>query len=486
MKRFTAHTTKLLLGALMMAALGSCKKYLQIPLPVDQIAGNGAYVSDASAGAAATANFANMYTMMQFNGPESIPFRTASYIDDLRNLFTTNPQNQAFYLNNLAGTNVGQWGSLYNQIWRINTTLEGLNGTTATIEHKNQWLGETYFLRAWMYFHLANLYGDLPLATTSDLQTNNNLSRSPKADVYKQIIADLLKAQSLLPDDYSDGYGFPTTDRIRPNKNAATALLARAYLYNEDWANAEAQATTVINATGSYHLEALDSVFLVGSRESIWELALMSIPGAVINSTYDFAQYSNSTPATMQPGETPFKYGISYVASDELVAAFESGDNRFSHWLRPVIAPASGGSPADTFYLINKYRAAVPGPENCVQLRFAEQYLIRAEARAHLGNNLAGAQADLNTVRNRAGLGNTTASGTALLTAILQERRVEYFTEGGLRFFDLKRSGTIDNVMTAVSQERGGTWAGFKALWPLPSNDLIQDLNLHQNTGYQN
>lgn len=483
MKRFTAYTTKLLLGALVIMGLDSCKKYLDIPLPVDQIAGNGAYVSDASAGAASTGNLANAFTMQQFNGPESIPFRTAGYVDDLRNLFTTNPQNQAFYLNDLAGTNVGQWSILYNQIWRINTTLEGLNSTTASIEHKNQWLGETYFLRAWMFFHLTNLYGDLPLAITSDLQTNNNLSRSPKADVYKQIIADLLKAQSLLPDGYSDGYGIATTARVRPNKNAATALLARAYLYNEDWADAETQATTVINATAMYHLEALDSVFLVGSNESVWELALMNIPGAAINTIYDFAQYNGNTPATMAPGYTPFKYGISYVASDELLSAFETGDNRATHWLRPVTDPTTPGA---TFYLINKYRSATPGPENSVQLRFAEQYLIRAEARAHLGNNLAGAQADLDVVRNRAGLGNTTASGAALLAAIMQERRVEYFTEGGQRFFDLKRSGTIDNVMTPVTQKRGGTWASTKALWPLPSNDLIQDLNLHQNPGYQN
>ncbi|HEY0273104.1 MAG TPA: RagB/SusD family nutrient uptake outer membrane protein [Chitinophaga sp.] len=473
--------------AMLLVTFSSCKKFLEIPLPVNQIAGDGAYLSDNSAGAASTGNFTTMYTSLYFNGAESIQHRTALYADDLRNLFTTNTQHQAFYTDDLQSSNVGQWSSLYNQIWRINTTIEGLNASTAVLEHKNQWLGESYFLRAWMFFYLQNLYGDLPLATTSDLTTNNNLSRSPKEEVYKQIISDLLKAQSMLPENYSDGFGEATNNRVRPNKWAATALLARAYLYNGNWADAATQATAVINQAGTYHLESLDSAFLIGSHESVWELALVSVPGATIQTVYDYALYNFGTPADLGPGKTPFDYRISFVASDELLQAFEPGDQRFSKWLRPVVAEADATHEAATYYLINKYRAAVVGVENAVQMRFAELYLIRAEARAQQGNDLDGARADINMVRARAGLAGTKA-GTreALLAAILQERRVEYFTEGGHRFFDLKRTGNIDAVMSVVTPRRGGTWNSNKQLWPLPTNDLQQDLNLHQNPGYQN
>jgi hypothetical protein len=115
-----------------------------------------------------------------------------------------------------------------------------------------------------------------------------------------------------------------------------------------------------------------------------------------------------------------------------------------------------------------------------------ELYLIRAEARAMQGN-IAGAQADLNAVRTRAGLSSTTASDQAgLLAAIVQERRVELFTEWGNRFFDLKRWGIIDSVMTAFAPGKSASsvWKGYMQLLPLPSNDLQQDANLSQNPGY--
>jgi hypothetical protein len=124
-------------------------------------------------------------------------------------------------------------------------------------------------------------------------------------------------------------------------------------------------------------------------------------------------------------------------------------------------------------------------------LRLGEQYLIRAEARAKQGN-IGGAQSDLNVIRNRAGLPNTTASDEAsLITAILKERRVELFCEWGHRWFDLKRLGKIDEVMNIVTPiKSNGTvqWQSYKALYPLPLGDLfinnIQNPYLTQNPGY--
>ncbi|MBC7851372.1 MAG: RagB/SusD family nutrient uptake outer membrane protein, partial [Chitinophagaceae bacterium] len=110
----------------------------------------------------------------------------------------------------------------------------------------------------------------------------------------------------------------------------------------------------------------------------------------------------------------------------------------------------------------------------------AEQYLIRAEARAKL-NDLTGAISDLNTIRNRAGLANTIAvSQQNILNAIAEERRTELFGEWGHRWFDLKRTGKINEVMNALK----ANWKATDALWPIPIDQLKANPALVQNPGY--
>jgi hypothetical protein len=119
--------------------------------------------------------------------------------------------------------------------------------------------------------------------------------------------------------------------------------------------------------------------------------------------------------------------------------------------------------------------------EYSIVFRLAEMYLIRAEARAKEGN-LSGAKDDLNKIRNTAGLGNTNAStSNEINNAILAERKFELFTEYGQRFFDLKRTGTLD--LHLASAKPG--WNTTDNLLPLPANELIANPNLRpQNPGY--
>ena len=107
--------------------------------------------------------------------------------------------------------------------------------------------------------------------------------------------------------------------------------------------------------------------------------------------------------------------------------------------------------------------------------------MIRAEARTHLGDYV-GARADLNKVRNRAGLPNTEADNMeSLLDAIIQERRVELFTEQGHRWFDLRRTG---KASAALSNLKPG-WAETDSWLPIPENELLLNDNLlPQNPGY--
>ena len=114
-------------------------------------------------------------------------------------------------------------------------------------------------------------------------------------------------------------------------------------------------------------------------------------------------------------------------------------------------------------------------------LRLAEQYLIRAEARAQQ-NNISGAQSDVNVIRNRAGLANTTATtqGT-LLSAIEHERQIELFAEWGHRWMDLKRTNRADAILGPL---KSSNWQSSDVLFPIPLTQIQNDPNFTQNSGY--
>lgn len=119
--------------------------------------------------------------------------------------------------------------------------------------------------------------------------------------------------------------------------------------------------------------------------------------------------------------------------------------------------------------------------EYSIQFRLAEQYLIRAEARAYQGD-LIGAKEDLNKIRRNADLNDTNAlSQQEIITAVKKERRFELFTESGHRFFDLKRNGDLDTVLTGVKFG----WNSTDRLLPIPESELTLNPNIQpQNPGY--
>lgn len=464
-------------SAICMISMAGCNKYLNdTQLPANTIAGQNVYVTDASTSAVIAGFYLSLNASgAPFSGSASgnIDYTLGLYTDELTNL---NPGNfgDAYYKDAIQSTSPGNyWSNLYGKLYTVNSAIEGINSSTASLVNKNQWLGECYFVRALLYYYLVNYYGDVPLALTTNYTVNNTLSRTPQAQVYQQIISDLKQAQSLLPTDYRDGSGSTTTVRIRPNQAAATALLARVYLYAKDWADAEAQATAVINNT-SYQLASLNQTFLAGSPETIWALA----PTSGL-SVYEYAFYNNGMPATLPAGQTPGSFNVYVSLSNSLINAFEPNDGRFINWVRASASTTA----AQTYYFPNKYKSASGGAENEVILRLGEQYLIRAEARAQ--QNESTAAADINAIRARANLPATTANNkAAYLTAIAKERQTELFTECGHRFFDLKRTAAIDSVMTIAVAVKGTTWKSYMSLWPIPPADIVQDPNLTANPGY--
>lgn len=502
MKLNSIHTsayfkTLFIICLLVIVTATGCKKYLEIPLPTDKIAGEGAYSTDKSTSATLNSILGILTGNQHFHGINSIGYMTGLYTDELVNLNTNNPNNNAFYKNEVRDGQTGLlWTQLYQHIYNANLAIEGITNSTNLLK-KDQWLGEAYFIRAFCYFYLTNYYGDVVLVTSSNYIVNKELGRAPKTEVNKLIIADLLKAQSLLSNEYKDAIGETTALKGRPNKFTATALLAREYLYTGDWANAEIQSTNVITATigatGTYILlpaSDIDKVFLAGSAETIFNLVSP-------NNNQDYNAYNNNTAATIPFNGSAWN-GVAAAISPSLLASFETNtsvpetptaDRRKTYWTRVTTMSASTSTPvipARTMYFPNKYKSNVIGAENIVLFRLAEQYLIRAEARARL-NNLTAAKTDLDMIRTRAGLtGTTAASQTDLINAVIQEKRVELFSELGHRFFDLKRTGTIDAVMNIIAPLKGvsAVWNTQKQLFPIPAYDISVNRNLVQTPGY--
>ena len=125
--------------------------------------------------------------------------------------------------------------------------------------------------------------------------------------------------------------------------------------------------------------------------------------------------------------------------------------------------------------------------EYIMVLRLGEQYLVRAEARAQL-NKINEAKSDLNAIRTRAGLPNTTAMDqSSLLAAILDERRHELFCEWGHRWFDLKRRGQVDAVMSVITPLKSNgaiQWRSYQQYYPITQGELDKAPNLTQTPGY--
>ena len=365
------------------------------------------------------------------------------------------------------------WSEPYAAIYNANSIVEGLVGNDqVSFELRNHLRGEALFMRGLLHFYLVNIFGAVPYVESTDIEVSNRLGREEPAQVYPKIIRDLEEAELLMFEDYQVAGG----ERVRANRHAATALLARVYLYTEDWSNAETAGSNVIDATELYSMEVLENVFTAESRESILQLASINIFNNANKSPLGDLFVLTDSPGFPAPGT---------IASLDVdfMALFDTDDARRSSWLGTFTSGAS------TWYYSNKYKNhqfnQVGPPENTVILRLAEQFLIRAEARAQQ-NNIPGAVADIDVIRARAGatlLADSIPgiSQTQLLAFIAQERQRELFVESGHRWFDLKRTGRADEVLAP----RKADWQPTDVLLPIPESELGRNANLlPQNEGY--
>lgn len=444
----------------------SCKNYVDIATPDGLQDWATVFSTDGSA----TAAVLDIYSYY-----DNTTFPTFNYMGAISadELFTTTAAYTEFLNNNVAiasTTNATSlWSTHYIAIRKCNLAIEGIRlskGMSAAV--KDQLSGEASFMRAALFFNMINLYGKVPIPLAVVEAENSGLARAELEDVWSRIFTDLQTAKSLLKPEY------PSAERARVNKYAASALLARAYLYHKEWTKAETEATSVIGSN-VYSLDNPAVVFKKNSKETI--LQCYSQAGRSPLAAFFVASGPTVTPRYY------FRTGFDLAFEKNGAGA---DDLRKTNW--------TGKNNAGIYY-VNKYKImSGSGDEYTVLFRLAEQYLIRAEARAQQDklNGTGSAEQDLNAIRGRAGLNVKLGLGkAAMLLAIEQERKVELFAEYPHRWFDLKRNSGFSDPSKSRADEvlapvKGSFWQSTDVLFPVPATQIRVNQALTQNPGYTN
>jgi len=490
-----------------------CKKLVDVGEPPSTVTSTEVFSTSDQANSVIAGIYSRMMTnngnLEWSNGAATIYGGLSS--DELVNYGgVSNDADYQFFTNTLLNNNNNSdsyfWQAAYKNIYDANAAIAGLTASKSNLldaATKSDLLGEAKFLRAFSYFYLTNLYGDVPLVLITDVNQTKLAKRVPQPQVYQQIIQDLKDAQATLPVDFAVGGG----ERIRANRYAAMALLARVYLYQKLWTNAYAEADSVISNSQFSLVTDLTQVFNANSTEAILQFQQYGATNQnPRNGTWDGYSFIPKLIWSHIPSGTQSNYLSSlntynsalpallrvYYLSNELGKAFEAGDQRKVLWLDSVPNPTG-----NTYYYpfkytlgittnspANKYGNSSTIPQYYMVLRLAEQFLIRAEAEADgAGGGLPAAVADLNVIRSRAGLPNYAGAmdQTAVLAAIIHERQVELFAEWGHRWLDLKRWGIATSVL---STNKKITVSSNSLVYPIPLTELQQDPNLTQNPGY--
>lgn len=386
------------------------------------------------------------------------------------------------------------WNWMFAGVQRTNYFMEFKDNID--FEGKEEMIGEIRFLRAYYHFELVKWFGPIPLKVDErfKLGDETTIPRSPVSEVYAQIEADLLAAIEVLD------YTAPETGRA--TKGAAQALLGKAYLFQDKFADAAQVLEELINS-GTYSLvQDYNSIFEhegENGPESVFEVQYTDVEGAGFgclqcsegNVAVGFSGVRGYTGPHFTPG---FSFN---VPVQEAVDQFEPGDLRkdvtildIEAWAAETGAEYTTGNEHTGYfnrkYLPRKRRPEAQGdlnltnPNNYRAIRYSDVLLMAAEANNRGGISDAKAQQYVSMVRARAFGDNNhavTLTGAALTDAIYHERRVELMGEGH-HFFDLVRTGRAANHIE-------GFVAGKHEVFPIPIEEIeFSNGNWTQNPNY--
>ncbi|RYY36503.1 MAG: RagB/SusD family nutrient uptake outer membrane protein [Sphingobacteriaceae bacterium] len=395
-----------------------------------------------------------------------------------------------------SGATSNKYNNDYIIIGRANQVLKTIDAATFAEDKKNSYKGQALFLRAFAYFDLVQYYGDVPLTLvppTSYDQTN--IPRTPKDQVYAQIIADATLAASLLPPPSNETKGYVAN-------GAAYTLLGNVYLVLKQWADAEEALTKV---TGYSLLSDYAAVFDPANKnnaESIFEVQYLDEPtaGSASNFAYNFLPIL-ADPGVISgfPSSNTNAYAGWNTPTPDLVAAYEPGDKR----LNASIGFYTGEGYTNRPYIKKYVHGAKIAPntnDNFPIYRYAEVLLMLAEAQNEQGKATALATLNLVHANSRTGL-DPIISTVQLREAIQHERQIELAFENK-RWLDLVRTGTAVSVLNAQGVKIKADPQAYyypegiapvastynvtenRLLFPIPQREIRLNPLLTQNPGY--
>lgn len=500
-----------LIGFTVLSLSTGCKKFLDQEVP-GSLTEQSFYKTDQDATQATTA----IYDLMQahYSSSWGSIYMVKTLLSDESNAGGSGPGDQEQYQRlddfTFDADNAGvlsAWRMAYGAIFRANKVI---NNVQPENDLRKRLIAEAKVLRAYNYLDLVSLWGNVPLVV-GDIPASEytTTKRSPKDQVYAQIAKDLQDAINILPvkSNYS------SADQFRVSKGTAQALLGKAYLYQQKWADAASQFDAVITSN-QYGLEpSIGKAFSRAGefgRESLFEISYTNLRNYNWgNFPWDWQPESNIHIQLMGPRADFYKKapadsligGWGFITPKKKMydAYTAAGDvaRRTATVMSESELKAAGGDWTTTNaydyegYFQRKYgtfsgQTSSSGADvaelnygtNWRLLRYADVLLMAAEANNKAGND-GKALGYLNQVRQRAAtaLPALSVSGAALFDAIVKERQLELAFEG-FRFIDLVRWGLADQELKSL-----GFVKGKHELLPIPTQD-IRTAGLEQNSGY--
>jgi starch-binding outer membrane protein, SusD/RagB family len=402
----------------------------------------------------------------------------------------------------------GLWRNSYSAIANLNLLLEKVplipEANFATAARKNEILGEAYFLRGYVYLHLLQFWGGVPLIDkfpTSTNQSSNAVPKSTEAQTIAFIQADFEKAETLLPFTHPR-IGVTPNVQLANNKGRATRLaaktmLARVHLWKQDFATALVKANEVLSQAGSQNLN-----FTTGTLQSNnW----FSIFNGAQNSIESVLETQSTTQEINLNGTNFFRYLDGFPcragATNNLFNAYDQGATTDIRKMAIFSRQGSATNPTCIYWFKYRKNGSDADPDNFVICRLSEARMIKAECDLEITGPSQVTVDEINFFRNRAVGQYPSGTATAIATApfnmpalsignytkdqlrdsLRLERRREFAFEN-LRWFDLRRYG--NNTLTAaVNASTGAVMDAQKILFAIPLNDVNVG-GVTQNPGY--
>lgn len=448
---------KVLLTLLFTVTICSCSETVDVPLPNDKINRQDIYEDILTTKSALTYLYSRLRDTQIFNSSSTGLAYNLSLLTD--EVLSNSNQSDLFFSNNISTNNPSYteswWNESYKDIYSINAFLEGLKSSSSIKSSiKNSLLGEAYALRALYYQTLCKLFGDIPYIVTTNYITNTNIGKTKYEEVLHLIEKDLLQATDLLD------YTYRSPERIQINKAFVEMLLSENYLLQKRYDKAEFFAEKIIS-NPLYQLETnFDKIFRKDASSTILQISPQSLPSPTNQASLYLFTFANAYPSL----------------SSDLYNSFTSNDVRKLKWIKVETINNN------TYLQPYKYKNIQNNTEEyTVFFRLEEAYFYLAEALANQEKTLEAAQI-LNNIRVKRGLQllPLNLSKGTFIKELLKEANKEFFTEGGHRFFDLKRNGKLQDLSQTKS-----TWKTHNELLPIPEKQILINKNLlPNNPGY--